>query len=74
MNFSQYISEFLSKGGVNKNEKILLHSNIKNLYRDLLNQKFKFKINDIANCFVDFIGLEGTLIIPAFNFKFCTLL
>ena len=24
MNFNQYISEFLSKGGVNKNEKILV--------------------------------------------------
>jgi len=71
VNFNQYISEFLSKGGVNKNEKILLHSNIKNLYRILLNEKFKFKIDDIANCFIDFIGPEGTLIIPAFNFKFC---
>ena len=59
MNFNQYISEFLSKGGVNKNEKILLHSNIKNLYRILLNEKFKFKIDDIANCFIDFIGPEG---------------
>ena len=71
MSIKQYISDFLKNGNVFKNDIVLVHSNISKLYKELLKKKYKFNINDILEIFIDYIGINGTLIFPTFNFDFC---
>ena len=65
------IFNFLSDGGLNKGDIVLIHSNISKLYKKLLKANFKFKIEDILEIIIEYIGPSGTLIIPTFNFDFC---
>ena len=65
------IFDFLSDGGLNTGDVVLLHSNISILFKKLLKANFKFKITDILDIIVEYIGPSGTLIIPTFNFDFC---
>ena len=65
------IFDFLSDGGLNSGDIVLLHSNISKLYKNLLKANFKFKIEDILEIIIEYIGPSGTLIIPTFNFSFC---
>ena len=71
MTLKSFIFEILRVSGLKKNDKVLLHSNIKPLYRYLIKQNYKFEIRNIAECFIDFFEDKGTLIVPAFNFDFC---
>ena len=71
MKISEYLCEFLKNGNINKNDRLIFHSDIRILYKDLIKKKFKFTLNDIADHFIEYIGNKGTLIIPTFNFNFC---
>ena len=71
MIFSSFMKDYLTKGGVQKCDKILLHSNLKYLIKSLFNSKIIFNIDDIADSILDFLGPNGTLIVPTFNFIFC---
>ena len=62
---------FFKSGDIYKNDKIILHSDITKLFKDLKKKKFIFTLNDIADFFIEYIGVKGTLIIPTFNFNFC---
>ena len=70
MRLSEYLSDFFADGNIYKNDKLILHSNISNLYRNLLKEKFRFKVEDIADFIINYIGVKGTLIVPTFNFDF----
>ena len=63
--------EILSSSGLKKNDRVLLHSNIKPLYKYLNKLNYKFKIEDIVDCIIEYFNNKGTIIIPAFNFDFC---
>lgn len=65
------IYKFLSEGGLNNGDKVLLHSNISKLYKRLIEENFKSNVEDILNIIIDYIGPSGTLVIPTFNFDFC---
>lgn len=71
MKISDYLGDFLKSGDIYKNDKIILHSDITKLFKDLKKKKFIFTLNDIADFFIEYIGVKGTLIIPTFNFNFC---
>ncbi len=71
MTLKSLIFEILISGGLEKNDKVLLHSNIKPLYKYLKKQNYKFKIEDIVDCIIEYFSTNGTIIIPAFNFDFC---
>ena len=71
MVISEYLNGFLKNGHVNKGDKLILHSDISKLYKDLKKKGFSFTIDDLADYFIEYIGEKGTLIIPTFNFDFC---
>ena len=71
MIFSNFMNDYLIKGGLKKGDKILLHSNLTFLLKILLRQKIIFNIKNIAESILDFLGPTGTLILPTFNFEFC---
>ena len=71
MNFNSFLNNYFSSAGLKKDDKILLHSNVKNLYMSLKKLKYRFEMDDILNCLIDFLGNKGTLILPSFNFNFC---
>jgi len=71
MEISNYLNNFFLKGNICKGDRVLLHSDISILYKNLKKEKFKFTIDDIADFLINYIGDKGTLIIPTFNFNFC---
>ena len=71
MTFKSSIYEILSSSGLKKNDKVLLHSNIKPLYKFLIKKNFQFVIEDVVDCIIEFFSNNGTIIVPAFNFDFC---
>jgi|TARA_B110000261_G_C13091917_1_gene360233 aminoglycoside 3-N-acetyltransferase len=71
MTLKSLIFEILNSSGLEKNDKVLLHSNIKPLYKYLTNQNYKFEIEDIVDSIIEYFNSNGTVIIPAFNFDFC---
>ena len=71
MIFSSFMKDYLTKGGLQKGDKVLLHSNLKYLFKSLLNNKIIFNIDNIAESILEFLGPTGTLVLPTFNFDFC---
>jgi aminoglycoside 3-N-acetyltransferase len=71
MKFNNYIKNYLVKSGINKDDKILLHSDLRLLFKDLYKEKFIFTVQNILDVFLDYISPQGTLILPTFNFDFC---
>lgn len=50
---------------------LLLHSDIKRLYRYLLRKGFKnISVDEILSSLIEFLTPNGTLVIPTFNFEF----
>lgn len=68
------LSEFLKKrwtsSGINKNDKILLHSSLKRTFKEILGEGFKFEPKDILESLIDLVLPNGTLLLPTFNYKF----
>ena len=58
--------------GIQEGDCVLLHSNVKRLTRELLKLRIKDPIDFILDSFLSSVGDAGTLIIPLFNFDFCS--
>lgn len=71
MEISEYLNGFFKKGNINKGDKLILHSDITKLYKNLKKLGFNFTLDNIADHLIEYIGEKGTLIIPTFNFDFC---
>ena len=71
MIFHSFMKDYLIKGGLQKGDKVLLHSNLKYLIKSLLNKKIIFNIDNIIDSILEFLGPKGTLVVPTFNFDFC---
>ena len=71
MIFSSFMKDYFVKGGLQRGDKVLLHSDLKYIFKALLKKKVIFNINNIADSILDFLGPSGTLILPTFNFDFC---
>ena len=71
MIFTSFMNDYFIKGGLQKGDKVLLHSNLKCLFKSLLNKKIIFNVGDIADSILEFLGPKGTLVLPTFNFDFC---
>ena len=71
MIFSNFMNDYLIKGGLKKGDKVLLHSNLTFLLKILFRKKIIFNMKNIAELILDFLGPTGTLILPTFYFDFC---
>ena len=67
--FEATICKIFKDAGLEKDDKVIFHSNIAPLYRKL-KKKYKFNLQDIVEVFLNFFN-QGTLAVPAFNFNFC---
>ena len=71
MIFTSFMNDYLIKGGLQKGDKVLLHSSLKYLFKSLLSKNIIFNIDDITDSILEFLGPKGTLVLPTFNFDFC---
>ena len=71
MKITTYLDNFLKSGQIFKDDIVLIHSDISQLYKILKREKFNFDINDIADFFINYFDPKGIMIIPTFNFDFC---
>ena len=51
MNIRDYLEEYFRKGGINKQDKILLHSDISYLWKNLKKLDFSLSVKDILRLF-----------------------
>ena len=58
-----FVGKWINFGGYNCLSKLAV--------KNLLKEKFRFKVEDIADFIINYIGVKGTLIVPTFNFDFC---
>ena len=58
--------------GIKNGDCVLLHSNVKRLIRELIRAGIKSPIDFILDSFLNAVGDNGTLMIPLFNFDFCS--
>lgn len=70
MQFNKFLNEFWSQGGIIKNDNLLLHSNMLPLLLKLKKKNFNFVVKDILDNLIDYLGPNGSLILPSFFFKF----
>ena len=64
------LSNRWSKAGLQKNDILLLHSNLTRLILEFKKKKIQISAKTVVNSFFDVIGKNGTLILPLFNFDF----
>lgn len=64
------LSNRWSKAGLQKNDILLLHSNLTRLILEFRRKKIQISAKTVVNSFFDVIGKNGTLILPLFNFDF----
>ena len=68
--FKDFLNSYWKSGGINKNDNVLIHSNLKNLIFILKRKNFSFQVEDIIMNLLDFLGPRSTLIFPTFTFIF----
>ena len=56
MNIRDYLEEYFRKGGINKQDKILLHSDISYLWKNLKKLDFSLSVKDILNSLINYLG------------------
>ena len=64
------LSNRWSKAGLQKDDVLLLHSNLTRLILEFRRKKIQISAKAVVNSFFDVIGKNGTLILPLFNFDF----
>ena len=56
--------------GIERDDKILLHSSFKRTFKNIKDDGYNFMPKDILDSLIDYILPKGTLVIPTFNFSF----
>jgi aminoglycoside 3-N-acetyltransferase len=68
--FKNDLSLRWEKSGVKNGDTILLHLDASRLLREFKSKKVKIDLGVIIDSFLDLLGMNGTLIMPCFNFDF----
>jgi aminoglycoside 3-N-acetyltransferase len=67
-----YLSQQWSQSGVRSGDMVLLHSSVKGVLRRLKKLGFAMEVDTVLDSFLDVLGENGTLLLPLFNFDFCS--
>lgn len=67
---TKFLKERWLKCGLNKNDKVLLHSSLKRTFNEVKKAGYNITPEDVLESFIDLVLPEGTLVIPTFNFDF----
>lgn len=66
------LSQDWTNAGLRNGDMLLLHSNIRTTLRKLKKLRFAFDVETILDSFLHALGENGTLLLPLFNFDFCS--
>lgn len=72
-NIKNFLNDYFCYLGVIKGDHLLVHSDLKKLYRILIKEKIKIKPEDIIDFFINLVGPSGSVSFPTFNFDFCNI-
>lgn len=67
-----WLSQEWSKAGVRRGDMLLLHSRTRGTLRKLKKLRFAMEVETILDSFLQALGENGTLLLPLFNFDFCS--
>jgi aminoglycoside 3-N-acetyltransferase len=67
-----WLSQEWSKSGVRQGDMLLLHSSTRGTLRKLKKLGFAMEVETILDSFLHAVGENGTLLLPLFNFDFCS--
>ena len=67
-----YLSQQWYQSGVRSGDMLLLHSSVKGVLRRLKKLGFAMEVEAVLDSFLEVLGEEGTLLLPLFNFDFCS--
>lgn len=67
---SNILKEFWQGSGLSNGDTLLLHGSMKRTLKSLAQMKINPNPEMIIDSFLDFLGKDGTLILPLFNFEF----
>lgn len=71
VNSDKYLlSQDWVKSGIKSGDTVLIHSDLKTLFRKYRKQEKLFSLQDILESFQIAVGSSGTLLFPLFNFDF----
>ena len=62
--------DFVKKIGIKRNDKIMINSNFLNIMISAKKKQKNFDLIKLIEAFLDFLGDNGTLIIPAYSWDF----
>jgi aminoglycoside 3-N-acetyltransferase len=66
------LSDQWSRAGVKSGDMLFLHSNIAETLLKLKRLGFELDLQIVLDSFLDTVGSDGTLLLPLFNFGFCS--
>lgn len=69
-NAGLFLNSIWTNGGINPSDTILLHSDLKSIFRFAFKNKLSISPGDILDSIINYLGGDGTLILPFFNFDF----
>jgi aminoglycoside 3-N-acetyltransferase len=67
-----FLSEQWFRSGVRNGDMLLLHSSTRGTLRRLKKMGFAMEVETILDSFLHVLGEHGTLLLPLFNFDFCS--
>ena len=68
----QQLTESWMQAGIRIGDCVLLHSSVSRTMRAARSKDVNFSLEDLLQSFIDAVGEEGTLLLPLFNFAFCS--
>ena len=69
-NVRLFLNSIWANGGINPNDTLLLHSDLKSIFRFAFKNKLSISPDDILDSIINYLGPNGNLILPLFNFDF----
>ena len=68
----QRLVQHWRQAGIKTGDCVLLHSSVSRTMRATRSKDKDFSLEDLLQSFIDAVGEEGTLLLPLFNFAFCS--
>jgi len=67
----KFLENTWKSGGINPGDFLLLHSDLKSIYRYAKRSKTEIGPEDVLDSLLTYLGPQGTLMLPVFNFEYC---
>lgn len=68
-----FLNSYFKYLDIKKGDHLLIHSDLRNLFRILFKEKIKLTPDEMIDFFVNLVGPNGSVSFPTFNFDFCNI-